>query len=42
MKTASDQRKIIIDAYHDRRTAVEMAINPAGVERDLTVRVKLS
>ena len=34
VKTASDQIKIIIDAYKDRRTGVEMAVNPAGVKRD--------
>ncbi len=37
VKTASDQIKIIIDAYHDRRTGVEMAINPAGVKRDFSI-----
>ena len=37
VKTASDQLKIIIDAYHDRRTGVELAINPAGVKRDFSV-----
>ena len=37
VKTASDQIKIIIDAYHDRRTGVELAINPAGVKRDFSV-----
>ena len=37
VKTASDQIKIIIDAYHDRRTGVEMAINPAGVKRDHSI-----
>jgi len=37
VKTASDQIKIIIDAYHDRRTGVELAINPAGVKRDFTI-----
>jgi hypothetical protein len=37
VKTASDQIKIIIDAYKDRRTGVEMAINPAGVKRDYSI-----
>ena len=37
VKTASDQIKILIDAYHDRRTGVEMAINPAGVKRDHSI-----
>ena len=33
----SDQLKIIIDAYHDRRTGVELAVNPDGVKRDYAV-----
>ena len=37
VKTASDQIKIIIDAYHDRRSGVEMAINPSGVKRDASI-----
>ncbi len=37
VKTASDQIKIVIDAFHDRRTGVEMAINPAGVKRDFAI-----
>ena len=37
IKTASDQIKIIIDAYKDRRTGVEMAVNPAGVKRDFSM-----
>ncbi len=37
VKTASDQIKILIDAYHDRRTGVELAINPAGVKRDFSI-----
>ncbi len=37
IKTASDQLKIIIDAFHDGRTGVEMAINPAGVKRDFSI-----
>ncbi len=37
VKTSSDQIKIIIDAYKDRRTGVEMAINPAGVKRDYSI-----
>ena len=30
----TDQIKIIIDSYHDRRTGYEFAVNPAGVKRD--------
>jgi hypothetical protein len=37
VKTSSDQIKIIIDAYKDRRTGVEMALNPAGVKRDFSI-----
>lgn len=37
IKTASDQIKIIVDAYHDRRTGIELAVNPAGVKRDFSV-----
>jgi hypothetical protein len=37
VKTASDQLKIIIDAYNDRRSGVEMAVNPAGVKRDHSI-----
>ena len=37
VKTASDQLKIIIDAYHDGRTGVELAVNPAGVKRDFSI-----
>jgi hypothetical protein len=34
VKTSSDQIKIMIDSYHDRRTGYEFAVNPAGVKRD--------
>ena len=37
VKTASDQIKILIDAYKDRRTGVELAVNPAGVKRDYSI-----
>lgn len=37
VKTPSDQLKIIIDAYKDRRSGVEMAVNPAGVKRDFSM-----
>ena len=37
VRTASDQLKIIIDSYHDRRTGYEFAVNPAGVKRDYAV-----
>jgi len=34
VSTASDQLKVMIDSYHDRRTGYEFAVNPAGVKRD--------
>jgi len=34
VKTQSEQIKVMIDSYHDRRTAYEFAVNPAGVRRD--------
>jgi hypothetical protein len=34
VKTPSDQIKLLIDSYHDRRTGYEFAVNPAGVKRD--------
>lgn len=34
VKTASEQIKVMIDSYHDRRTGYEFAVNPAGVKRD--------
>ncbi len=37
VRTQSDQIKVIIDAYNDRRTGVEMAVNPAGVKRDASI-----
>ena len=37
VKTSSDQIKIIIDAFRDGRTGVEMAVNPSGVKRDYSI-----
>lgn len=37
VRTPSDQVKLIIDSYHDRRTGYEFAVNPAGVKRDYAV-----
>ncbi len=34
IKTQSEQIKIMVDSYHDRRTGYEFAVNPAGVKRD--------
>src|SRR5437867_10725238 len=33
VRAATDQLKIVIDSYHDRRTGFEFAVNPAGVGR---------
>jgi hypothetical protein len=30
----SDQLKVMIDSYHDRRSGFEFAVNPVGVKRD--------
>jgi hypothetical protein len=37
VRPPSDQIKIIIDSYHDRRSGYEFAVNPAGVKRDYAV-----
>jgi len=37
IRTASDQLKIIVDSYHDRRSGYEFAVNPAGVKRDYAI-----
>ena len=34
VKTQSDQIKVMLDSYHDRRTGYEFAVNPSGVKRD--------
>ncbi|HUR00879.1 MAG TPA: DUF5916 domain-containing protein [Gemmatimonadaceae bacterium] len=34
VKTSSEQIKLMIDSYHDRRTGYEFAVNPVGVKRD--------
>jgi hypothetical protein len=33
----TDQLKIIVDSYHDRRSGYEFAVNPAGVKRDYAI-----
>src|SRR5512136_34756 len=33
-ESPSDWVRVIIDSYHDRRTAYEFAVNPAGVKQD--------
>ncbi|MFL5499943.1 MAG: DUF5916 domain-containing protein, partial [Gemmatimonadaceae bacterium] len=37
VKTQSEQIKLMVDSYHDRRTAYEFGVNPAGVKRDYYV-----
>jgi hypothetical protein len=37
VRTNSDQIGLVIDAYHDRRTGVELSVNPAGVRYDAVV-----
>jgi hypothetical protein len=37
VKTASDQIKVMIDAFHDQRTGLEFEINPAGVKLDYAI-----
>lgn len=37
VRTASEQVKLMIDSYHDRRTGYEFCVNPAGVKRDYYV-----
>jgi hypothetical protein len=33
----SDQLKVMIDSYHDRRSGFEFAVNPVGVKRDFAM-----
>ncbi len=37
VRTQSEQLKLVIDSYHDRKTAFEFIVNPAGVKRDAYV-----
>ena len=37
VRTNSEQIKLVIDSYHDRKTAFQFATNPAGVKRDYYV-----
>lgn len=36
-RTASDEIKVLIDSYHDRRSGFEFGVNPAGVKRDIAI-----
>ncbi|HVE77522.1 MAG TPA: DUF5916 domain-containing protein [Gemmatimonadaceae bacterium] len=37
VRTNSDWIKVLVDAYHDRRSGVQFAVNPAGVKRDASI-----
>ena len=37
VRTPSEQVKLMIDSYHDKRTAYQFCVNPAGVKRDYYV-----
>jgi hypothetical protein len=37
VRVYSEHIKLVIDSYHDRRTAYQFALNPAGVKRDFYV-----
>src|SRR5256885_103428 len=37
VRTSSEQLKLVIDSYHDRKTAFQFITNPAGVKRDYYV-----
>ncbi len=37
VRPPTDQLKIVIDAYHDRRSGYEFAVSPGGVKRDYAI-----
>jgi hypothetical protein len=37
VRTSSEQLKLVIDSYHDKKTAFQFITNPAGVKRDFYV-----
>jgi len=37
IRTPSEWIKVVIDAFRDRRSALQFMVNPAGVKRDATV-----
>jgi hypothetical protein len=37
IRTASDEVKVLIDSYHDKRSGFEFAVNPVGVKRDIAI-----
>ncbi len=36
-RTSSDEIKVLIDSYHDKRSGFQFAVNPAGVKRDIAI-----
>ena len=36
-RTASDEIKVLIDSYHDKRSGFQFAVNPVGVKRDIAI-----
>ena len=37
VRTASDEIKVLIDSYHDKRSGFEFGVNPVGVKRDIAI-----
>ncbi|MCC6319070.1 MAG: carbohydrate binding family 9 domain-containing protein [Gemmatimonadaceae bacterium] len=37
VRTNSDQIKVLIDGYQDRRNGIQLMLNPAGVKRDASI-----
>lgn len=37
VRTPSEWIKVVVDGFHDRRSALQFIVNPAGVKRDATV-----
>ncbi|HEX7940691.1 MAG TPA: DUF5916 domain-containing protein, partial [Gemmatimonadaceae bacterium] len=37
VRTASEQLKVVVDSYNDKRTGYTFIVNPAGVKRDFAV-----
>jgi hypothetical protein len=37
VRTASEQLKLVVDSYNDKKTGYEFIVNPAGVKRDFSV-----
>jgi len=36
-RSASDEIKVLIDSYHDKRSGFQFAVNPVGVKRDIAI-----